>query len=125
MGCYICSDAQVHLLTRVLPQVGFFYVVGHGVPERDFTKLYEDMRRFFALEPAIKMKVCTTTNPHNRGWTPLGEETLDPGRQSCGDTKEGFYIGRDIPPGHAQSPLPLHGPNVWPDSDLLPGCASQ
>ena len=51
--------------------------------------------RFFALDAASKMKVCTTTNPHNRGWTPLGEETLDPARQTCGDTKEGYYIGRD------------------------------
>jgi len=47
-----------------------------GVPDTDFKTLYTDMQRFFALDSATKMQVCTTTNPNNRGWTPLGEETL-------------------------------------------------
>jgi hypothetical protein len=92
-----------------------------GVPDGDFATLYADMQRFFALDAASKMKVCTTTNPHNRGWTPLGEETLDPARQTCGDTKEGYYIGRDVQSGHPCADLPLHGPNVWPDEASLPG----
>jgi len=32
-----------------------------------------------------------------RGYTPFAEETLDPERQSKGDTKEGFYFGRQGP----------------------------
>ena len=95
--------------------------ISPGVPDGDFATLYADMQRFFALDAASKMKVCTTTNPHNRGWTPLGEETLDPARQTCGDTKEGYYIGRDILSGHPCADLPLHGPNVWPEEDSLPG----
>jgi hypothetical protein len=94
---------------------------GCSVSAEDFSTLYADMRRFFALDVDTKRLVCTTTNAHNRGWTPLGEETLDPARQSCGDTKEGYYIGRDIGSDHKLAHLPLHGPNVWPPPNLLPG----
>ena len=124
---HLYADIHMHTWMDALPltaaamrQVGFFYLVGHGVPEQDFDTLYADMTRFFALDSSVKSKVHTVTNPHNRGWTPLGEETLDPERQTCGDTKEGYYIGREIPAGHKLAHLPLHGPNVWPDAALLP-----
>jgi hypothetical protein len=110
-NCRKCLHPSVQLCSRLPP----------GVPDGDFATLYADMQRFFALDAASKMKVCTTTNPHNRGWTPLGEETLDPARQTCGDTKEGYYIGRDILSGHPCADLPLHGPNVWPEEASLPG----
>jgi isopenicillin N synthase-like dioxygenase len=84
------SDPEiVPALQAACKDVGFFYVIGHDVPDEDFKTLFADMQRFFALDPGTKTAVCTTTNSHNRGWTPLGEETLDPARQSCGDTKEG------------------------------------
>jgi isopenicillin N synthase-like dioxygenase len=38
-----------------------------------------------------------------------------------GDTKEGFYFGREVPAGSPEAELPLHGPNVWPPPALLPG----
>lgn len=49
------------------------------------------------------------------------EETLDPARQSMGDTKEGYYIGRHVDADSEEARKPLHGPNVWPDENLLPG----
>ena len=116
------SDRElVPALRSACADVGFFYLVGHGVSAQDFATLYADMRRFFALDLETKRLVCTTTNAHNRGWTPLGEETLDPARQSCGDTKEGYYIGRDIGSDHKLAHLPLHGPNVWLPPNVLPG----
>lgn len=39
----------------------------------------------------------------NAADTPFAEETLDPGNQSRGDTKEGFYFGRCLGDGNAQS----------------------
>ncbi len=41
-----------------------------------------------------------------RGWFPLGDELTS----GIADVKEGFYVGREMAP----SPLPLHGPNLWP-----------
>lgn len=51
--------------------------------------------------------------------SPAGEETLDPARQKAGDTKEGFYIGREVEEGCAEYGLPLRGPNNWPDEKAL------
>ena len=47
----------------------------------------------------------------------------DPARQKTGDTKEGYYIGREVEPGSAEHGLPLRGPNNWPDEAAL-GLAS-
>ena len=44
----------------------------------------------------------------------MANETLDPGNQSEGDTKEGIYIGQEIPADSEDAKLPLHGPNQWP-----------
>ncbi len=44
-------------------------------------------------------------------WPAPTQETLDPSRQKQGDTKEGFYFGREVAPGSAEAALPLHGPN--------------
>ena len=51
----------------------------------------------------------------------MEEEMLAPELQTRGDTKEGYYIGRETSPDHPNASLPLHGTNVWPAEDLLPG----
>lgn len=51
----------------------------------------------------------------------MGEETLDPATATQPDTKEGFYFGREIAKGSPESKKPLHGPNQWPDEELVPG----
>ncbi|CAI5493758.1 unnamed protein product [Closterium sp. Naga37s-1] len=57
---------------------------------------------------------------NNRGYTAFEEEVLDPAVQrQRGDTKEGYYVGVDIPPHDPRAAKPLHGPNVWPPADLL------
>jgi isopenicillin N synthase-like dioxygenase len=63
----------------------------------------------------VQVKRLYKADENNRGWNPLGEETLDPEHQTRGDTKEGYYIGREVPAGSAEAKLPLHGPNVWPN----------
>lgn len=45
---------------------------------------------------------------------------LDPDHQTRGDTKEGYYIGREVPADSPETRFPLHGPNQWPDETLLP-----
>ncbi len=58
----------------------------------------------------------------NRGYTRMGEETLDPQNQPTrGDTKEGYYIGRDVPPTSTRfNPCKLSGPNIWPTNSTVP-----
>ena len=70
-------------------EVGFFYVVNGGVDPALMDEAFAASKAFFDLPEAEKRALLATAASNNRGWTPLGEETLDPARQSRGDTKEG------------------------------------
>lgn len=47
-------------------------------------------------------------------------QILDPEHQSQGDSKEGYYIGREVSADSEETKWPLHGPNQWPDPSALP-----
>eukprot|EP00897_Mesotaenium_endlicherianum_P001808 jgi/Mesen1/1655/ME000135S00656 len=105
-------------LRKACTDVGFFYLVNHGVEMSLLQKVFNESRKFFELSVEEKLKVVQDKN--NRGYTPFLEEILDPARQSKGDTKEGYYIGKEVPHGDPRSEKPLHGPNQWPDPGVLP-----
>jgi isopenicillin N synthase-like dioxygenase len=107
---------------RACRDIGFFYVVHHGVPLALIERVFAEARRFFALPPERKAEIAIEKSPCHRGWFALGGENLDPAKQKeTGDYKEGIKIGRDLPPDHplVKGGLPLHGPNQWPSG--LPG----
>lgn len=106
---------------RACREVGFFYITHHGVPQAVIDAVYAQAKRFFDLPLAEKEKYAIERSACHRGWFRVGGENLDPAKQTqSGDFKEGFKIGRDLPPDHPRvlAGLPLHGPDVWPD---LPG----
>jgi isopenicillin N synthase-like dioxygenase len=94
-------------------------VRNHGIGDVLISQVFEQIRKLFALP--LRDKQALTADVNNRGWTPLEEEVLDPEHQSVGDTKEGYYIGREVPADSVEAALPLHGPNQWPSESLLPG----
>jgi isopenicillin N synthase-like dioxygenase len=94
---------------------GFFYLQGHGIAPELCAAVFRETKAFFDLP--LGEKVALSANAASRGYTRLNEEILAPELQSQGDTKEGYYIGRE----DAVSTLPLHGVNVWPEPSLLPG----
>lgn len=106
-------------MKRACETFGFFYLSNHGVPKEIVDDLFHGMHQFFGLNAELKRTVLQ--NEHNRGYTPLGEETLDPAKQKSGDTKEGYYIGRHVPLDHPdpRERGPLRAPDVWPDEQLL------
>lgn len=92
---------------------GFFYVVGHGVPEDLQGALEEQARALFALPDAAKRRVAMEHGgPAWRGWFPLGGE-LTSGRP---DGKEGYYFGAELGADdpRVRAGTPLHGPNLFP-----------
>lgn len=100
------SDAPA-LIDRACRTTGFFALSGHGVPTELRMSLLDAARRFFDLPRDVKERVALATGGTAwRGWFPLGDELTS----GVPDLKEGFYVGRELPP----STLPLHGPNVWP-----------
>jgi len=102
--------------------IGFFYIVGHGVPESVVATAMGEARRFFDLSSERKRRIAIENSPCHRGYFSVGGENLDPARQrDAGDLKEGVKLGRDLCATHplVRAGTPLHGPNQWPDD--LPG----
>ncbi|XP_010514970.1 PREDICTED: 2-oxoglutarate-Fe(II) type oxidoreductase isoform X3 [Camelina sativa] len=60
-------------------------------------------------------------NENNRGYSPVFDQILDPENQVDGDYKESFFIGIEDFKDDPHGDTPFYGPNLWPDSDVLPG----
>jgi isopenicillin N synthase-like dioxygenase len=94
--------------------VGFFYVVNHGVDPELIGEAFAQSRKFFALPVADKRKLAIETIGGNRGYSGLLHEALDPGRGP--DMKEAFNVGLELA---ADDPELLAGAsfrslNAWP-----------
>ncbi|QEO14043.1 isopenicillin N synthase family oxygenase [Agromyces intestinalis] len=103
-------------LRRATHEVGFFSLVGHGVPTRVIDRAYDVARAFFALPESHKLAIENVTSPHFRGYTRMGgERTL--GRV---DIREQIDIGAERPAVPLTDDTPdywvLEGPNLWPES---------
>ncbi len=102
---------------------GFFYVVGHGIDEALGQRLETLSHRFFALPEATKAQYAMALGGRAwRGWFALGGE-LTSGRP---DWKEGLYLGTELTDEHprVRAGVPLHGGNLLPGDDVLPGFAA-
>lgn len=94
--------------------VGFFYLVGHGVPDGLAEEVFAAARRFFALPEADKLAIRMANTRHFRGYTRLGDERTG-GRK---DWREQLDMGLEVPalalaPGDPPWKR-LQGPNQWP-----------
>ena len=98
--------------------VGFFYVVDHGVSSELMTEAFAQSKRFFALPLADKQRIAIETIGGNRGYSGLMHEALDPGQGP--DMKEAFNVGFDLEPDDPEllARQPFRALNAWPD---LPG----
>ncbi len=100
--------------------VGFFYLLNHGVSSLLTERVYEQAKRFFSQSIEEKMKIYIGSCPYgnNRGYTPMYEEKLS----SKGDLKEGFDLAMELSADdkdRIQRGASLYGPNFWPEN--LPG----
>ena len=99
---------------------GFFYCVGHGVPQGLIDAVFAETKRFFDQPVDMKMRYeKSQVSKCNRGYEVLGGQVLEAGAPP--DRKEGYYIGLELP---EDDPRVVdgrfnRGPNVWPTD--LPG----
>lgn len=121
LSSYETESAAASEVRRACESVGFFYLQGHGVSTRALNEAFEYSRRFFALPIDQKRGILASLSTKNRGYTPMAEETLDVNNQSVGDQKEGLYFGREVLLDSLDASLPLHGPNLWPSEEVIPG----
>jgi isopenicillin N synthase-like dioxygenase len=112
-------------LTRIAAEVGaacrdvgFFYVVNHGVEAALIGGAFERSHAFFALPLADKRRLAIEKIGGNRGYSGLLHEALDPARGA--DMKEAFNVGLDLAPDDPElvARKPFRSLNAWPE---LPG----
>ena len=106
--------AFVTELGRVVHEIGFFYLVGHGIPATLGREVHDVARRFFALPEADRLAIENVRSAQFRGYTRFGHERTN-GRV---DQRDQIDIGRELP-ARTLGPdepawLRLRGPNLWP-----------
>lgn len=98
--------------------VGFFYVVGHGIPQALIDEVFARSAAYFALPAAAKDRQSIKRSPHNRGYVAMKGESLDPSKPA--DLKEAYNIGLELAGDDPRvlAGEPFRGVNLWPE---LPG----
>jgi isopenicillin N synthase-like dioxygenase len=101
-------------------EIGFFTLVGHGVPEATIADLRAAAHAFFAQRPEDKLRACHPVRGTNRGYHPAGGEALSTSMDEAAppDLKEFFHVGPvavSDDPYYTSGPGRQHFlPNIWP-----------
>jgi isopenicillin N synthase-like dioxygenase len=110
------AAAFVAELGRVVHGIGFFYIIGHGIPSELADRAHDVARSFFALPDEARLEIENVRSPQFRGYTRFGHERTN-GRI---DLRDQVDIGREQPAPTigADDPawLRLRGPNLWPSA---------
>lgn len=114
---FTCVDRRLDFLVNLrhaARDVGFFYLVGHGVDNVLTQQIWQASKRFFALPQGEKNAISMANSPHFRGYTQLGHELT----RGMPDRREQIDIGAELPALELSSNDPawmrLQGPNQWP-----------
>ena len=103
-------------LRHAARDIGFFYLINHGVDDQLQHSVQQLSRRFFSLADAQKQPVAMIHSPHFRGYNRAASE-LTRGQP---DWREQFDIGAERPALTLGDDAPrwqrLQGPNLWPDA---------
>jgi isopenicillin N synthase-like dioxygenase len=109
-------------LRFALTEIGFYFIINHGVPAALIREAYRQVARFHAqpLEQKLEIKL----DRHNVGYLPMKGDTL---RTSTVATvtkpnlNEALFVARDLPSDHPDvlADRRFRGANRWPSA--LPG----
>lgn len=96
--------------------VGFFYLINHGINPQLLQNVQSITQAFFALPDEEKQRVSMIHSPHFRGYNRAGVEYTREQR----DQREQFDIGAERVALALQAGDPawkrLQGPNLWPEA---------
>jgi isopenicillin N synthase-like dioxygenase len=114
-------DRTARELRFALTEIGFYFIVNHGVPPAQVCQVFRQAARFHA-QPLDK-KLAIKIDRHNVGYLPLKGDTL---RTSTVETvtkanlNEALFVARDLPLDHPDvvAGRRFRSANQWPD---LPG----
>ena len=116
-------EAAAGELRYALENIGFFYLVGHGVPQPLIDRIFAETKRFHALP--LDEKVKLRLNRSNNGYMPLRghaqrHTTLNKAPPKPNEN-ESFFAKRERDPNDPDviAKRDLRDPNQWPAD--LPG----
>lgn len=106
----------VNQIDHACRDLGFFYIVGHGISDDQFEHMTSMASAFFSLPLEQKQSIAIEKSANHRGWGALNAEQLDPNGPV--DCKETFDMALDLPLSHPQVQRcrALYGPNQYPES---------
>jgi len=121
-GALGAIDRTAEELHFALTEIGFYFIVNHGVPAEQIHAVFREAARFHALPLQKKLEV--KLDKHNVGYLPLRGDTL---RTSTVETvtkpniNEAFFVARDLPSNHPEvlADRRFRSANRWPTG--LPG----
>jgi len=104
-------DKFVADLGAAYNNIGFVAIKGHYLNDDSSKKLYDAIKKFYALPDEVKKKYEVPGLAGQRGYISKGKEHAK-GRNT-GDLKEFYHVGQEVVDG---DPIKSEYPdNVWPD----------
>jgi isopenicillin N synthase-like dioxygenase len=107
---------------RACRDIGFYIIIGHGVPEELIGAVDRNARDFFDLPLEEKMKLHTGKDTGTCGYAAMGERSLayTRGEKCPPDLHESFQVSKldaDLNDPYFQAPIAkkLVPPNQWPE----------
>jgi isopenicillin N synthase-like dioxygenase len=129
LGPYLAGDSGAleklaGELRYAQENVGFYFIVNHGMPQSLIGQAYDQLRRFFALPLDEKLKL--RMNENSVGYVPsktVVYVTSTVNQNTKPDLNETLITVRERAPDHPSvvAKRRFHGPNQWPDEALVPG----
>ncbi|KAK0629511.1 oxidoreductase [Bombardia bombarda] len=104
-------------LRHALTNVGFLYIINHGVPDAVISNLTGTLSHLFSLPLKAKEEIALRNSPHFLGYSQVGSETT----AGKADSKEQFEFATELDETWSEGgakPLyeRLRGPNQWPSA---------
>jgi isopenicillin N synthase-like dioxygenase len=114
-------DRAAKELRFALTEIGFYFIVNHGIPEAQIAAVFEAVKRFHALP--LETKMAFKYNQHGTGYMPMRGNTLRTSTVQTGtkpNLNEAFFVKRELPADHPDvlADRRFRGANRWPDRDL-------
>ncbi|HJU18047.1 MAG TPA: 2-oxoglutarate and iron-dependent oxygenase domain-containing protein [Stellaceae bacterium] len=109
-------------LRFALTEIGFYFIVNHGVPAAQIGDVFRQAARFHALP--LEQKLAVKIDRHNVGYLPMKGDTLRTStvaNVTKPNVNEAFFVARDLPNDHPDvvADRRFRSANRWPSD--LPG----
>ena len=119
-GALGAIDRTAEELRFALTEVGFYFIVNHGIPSGQIREVFRQVAGFHArpLEKKLEIKL----DKHNVGYLPMRGDTLRTSTVASvtkANINEAFFVARELPSDHPDvlADRRFRSANRWP-SDL-------